>query len=604
MLKHPALRPLIKIWRLLDRGDRWQLAGIGVLMLIGSILEAIGVGLVLPFIAIIEKPSRLNDLLFWRHSAVPLTRQEEYQWLLILSISFAILFIGKNLFIAGSSYLQLKFLNEKRLKFSVMLLRSYLFKPYTFHLQNNTAKLTQNANNETANIFNGYLLPLLIIISESLIVFAIFAVIILSNPFISLIVIAVLAILSYLFFRFFRRKLKAIGAKRVHYAQKVVQSINQGLGGIKEVKVLGREQVFLDVYEQNLIEERKANFFLSFINQLPRAYFEILAVTTIILIIILTLIQRGSVAQVLPLISLFAAAAFRLLPSANRLIMNLNNAIFYSASVDIIYDDVLEARSLQIQRAEPAAVKPFRDRLELIDLYYTYPNAPSPALCGVSLTIKQGEMVGFVGASGAGKTTIVDLILGLLEPSQGDIRVDGESIYHNLAQWQRQIGYIPQTIYLSDDTLRRNIAFGLPDEAIDETAVWAAVEAAQLSTFVRTLPDGLDTVVGERGVRLSGGQRQRVGIARALYHNPSVLVMDEATAALDNQTEAGVMAAIQSLSRNKTIIMIAHRLSTVMECDRLYLMAHGQVVAVGSYPELLATSPDFRAMAQGYAKAN
>lgn len=604
MLKHPALRPLIKIWRLLDRGDRWQLAGIGVLMLIGSILEALGVGLVLPFIAIIEKPSRLNDLLFWRHSAVPLTRQGEYQWLLILSISFAILFIGKNLFIAGSRYLQLRFLNEKQLKFSVMLLRSYLFKPYTFHLQNNTAKLIQNANNETTNIFNGYLLPLLIIISESLIVFAIFAVIILSNPFISLIVIAVLAILSYLFFRFFRRKLKAIGAKRVHYAQKVVQSINQGLGGIKEVKVLGREQVFLDVYEQNLIEDRKANFFLNFINQLPGAYFETLAVTTIILIIILTLIQRGSVAQVLPLISLFAAAAFRLLPSANRLIVNLNSVIFYSASVDIIYDDVLEARSLQIQRAEPAAVKPFRDRLELIDLYYTYPNAPSPTLCGVSLTIKQGEMVGFVGASGAGKTTIVDLILGLLEPSQGDIRVDGESIYHNLAQWQRQIGYIPQTIYLSDDTLRRNIAFGLPDEAIDETAVWAAVEAAQLSTFVRTLPDGLDTVVGERGVRLSGGQRQRVGIARALYHNPSVLVMDEATAALDNQTEAGVMDAIQSLSRNKTIIMIAHRLSTVMECDRLYLMAHGQVVAVGSYPELLATSPDFRAMAQGYAKAN
>ncbi|WP_460192729.1 ABC transporter ATP-binding protein [Thermosynechococcus sp. FA-CM-4201] len=603
MLKHPALRSLGKIWRLLDRGDRWQLAGIGVLMVIGSIWEALGVGLVLPFIAIIEKPSRLNDLLFWRHSAIPLTPQEEYQWLLILSISFAILFICKNLFIAGSNYLQFKFLNEKQRKFSVMLLRSYLFKPYTFHLQNNTAKLIQNANNETTNIFNSYLLPLLIIISESLIVFAVFTVIILSNPFISLVVIAVLAILSYLFFRFFRKKLKEIGTQRVHYAQKVVQSINQGLGGIKEVKVLGREQVFLDVYEENLIEDRKANFFLNFINQLPRSYFETLAVTAIILIIILTLIQRGSMAQVLPLISLFAAAAFRLLPSANRLMVSLNSVIFYSASVDIIYDDILEARSLEIQQAEPVAIKLFRDRLELIDLHYTYPNASRPALCGVSLTIKQGEMVGFVGSSGAGKTTIVDLILGLLEPSQGDIRVDGESIYQNLPQWQRQIGYIPQTIYLCDDTLRRNIAFGLPDEAIDETAVWAAVEAAQLSTFVRTLPEGLDTVVGERGVRLSGGQRQRIGIARALYHNPSVLIMDEATAALDNQTEAGVMDAIQALSGEKTIIMIAHRLSTVMECDRLYLMANGQVAAVGSYQELLQNSPDFRAMAQGYAGA-
>ncbi|HIK35075.1 MAG TPA: ABC transporter ATP-binding protein [Thermosynechococcus sp. M98_K2018_005] len=604
MLKHPALRSLGKIWRLLDRGDRWQLVGMGILMLIGTILEALGVGLVLPFIAIIEKPSRLNDLLFWRHSAVPLTPQEEYQWLLILSISFAILFIGKNLFIVGSNYLQSRFLNEKELKFSMMLLRSYLFKPYTFHLQNNTAKLVQNASSETINIFTGYVLPLLIIISESLIVFAIFTVIILSNPFISLVVIAVLAILSYFFFRFFRRKLKEIGAKRVHYAQKVVQSINQGLGGIKEVKILGREQVFLDVYEENLIEDRKAHYFLIFINQLPRSYFETLAVIIIILIIILILVQQGSVAQVLPLISLFAAAAFRLLPSATRLMVSLNSVIFYSASLDIIYDDLLEARSLEIHQAEPVTIKPFRDRLELIDLHYTYPNAPRLALCGVSLTIKKGEMVGFVGASGAGKTTIVDLILGLLEPSQGDIRVDGESIYQNLPQWQRQIGYIPQTIYLSDDTLRRNIAFGLPDEAIDETAVWAAVEAAQLSTFVRTLPEGLDTVVGERGVRLSGGQRQRVGIARALYHNPSVLIMDEATAALDNQTEAGVMDAIQALSGEKTIIMIAHRLSTVMACDRLYLMANGQVAAVGSYQELLQTSPDFRAMAQGYAGAN
>ncbi|URR35325.1 ABC transporter ATP-binding protein/permease [Thermosynechococcus sp. HN-54] len=603
MLKHPALRSLGKIWRLLDAGDRWQLAGIGVLMLIGSIWEALGVGLVLPFIAIIEKPSRLNDLLFWRHSAVPLTPQEEYQWLLILSISFAVLFICKNLFIAGSNYLQLKFLNEKQRKFSVMLLRSYLFKPYTFHLQNNTAKLIQNANGETTNIFNNYLLPLLIIISESMIVFAIFTVIILSNPFVSIIVITVLGVLSFLFFRFFREKLKQVGAQRVHYAQKVVQSINQGLGGIKEVKVLGREQVFLDVYEQNLIEDRRANFFLNFINQLPRSYFETLAVIAIILIIILTLIQRGSMTQVLPLISLFAAAAFRLLPSATRLMVSLNSVIFYSASVDIIYDDILEARSLEIHKAEPVAIKPFRDRLELIDVHYTYPNAARPALQGVSLTIKQGEMVGFVGSSGAGKTTIVDLILGLLEPSQGDIRVDGESIYQNLPQWQRQIGYIPQTIYLSDDTLRRNIAFGLADEAIDETAVWAAVEAAQLATFVRSLPDGLDTVVGERGVRLSGGQRQRIGIARALYHNPSVLIMDEATAALDNQTEAGVMDAIQALSGEKTIIMIAHRLSTVMECDRLYLMANGQVAAVGNYQELLHISPEFRAMAQGYQGA-
>ncbi|WNC85945.1 ABC transporter ATP-binding protein [Thermosynechococcus sp. QKsg1] len=603
MLKHPALRSLGKIWRLLDRGDRWQLAGIGVLMLIGSLWEALGVGLVLPFIAVVEKPERLNALLFWRE--VPLTPAEQSQWLLILSAALGLLYVGKNLFIALSTYLQLEFLNSKYRKFSSLLLQSYLYKPYTFHLQNNTAKLIQNVNTEINNVFNLYLLPLLVIFSESLIVFAIFSVIIWSNPLISILVIALISTLSLLFFQAFRHKLKEVGQRRIDYAQKSIQSISESLGGIKEAKVLGREQQFLKTYAENMIEDRKANLVLQFIQQLPRAYFETLAVLTIILIVILNLLQRGNVAQVLPLISLFAAAAFRLLPSATRLTNNLNSVIYYSASVDLLYDDLLEARMLQAPSTSAAAAAPiFQDRLELIDLHYTYPNAPRPALCGVSLTIKQGEMVGFVGSSGAGKTTIVDLILGLLEPSQGDIRVDGESIYHNLPQWQRQIGYIPQTIYLSDDTLRHNIAFGLPAEAIDETALWAAVEAAQLATFVHTLPKGLDTVVGERGVRLSGGQRQRIGIARALYHNPSVLIMDEATAALDNQTEAGVMDAIQALSGAKTIIMIAHRLSTVMACDRLYLMANGQVAAVGSYQELLQTSPDFRAMAQGYAGAN
>ncbi|MFN4067268.1 MAG: ABC transporter ATP-binding protein [Thermosynechococcus sp.] len=604
MFKHPALRSLNKIWRLLDRGDRWQLLGIFLLMLITSLWEAVGVGLIFPFIAVVEKPARLNQLLFWR--TAPLTPTEEYQWLLLLSIALAALFIFKNLFIVASTYIQLKFLNAKECKFSVLLLRSYLFKPYTFHLQHNTATLIQNAARETNNVFNLYLLPLLIVISELLVVFAIFTVIFLSAPLISTVVIVLTVVLAYLFFRFFRHRLKQAGLQRVQYAQKVVQSINEALGGIKETKILGREQVFLDTYSENLLREKRTSLFQQIAFQLPRSYFETMGVILLILILIFSLLQRGTTAQILPLVSLFAAAAFRLLPSANRLMANLGNLIFYAASVDVLYHDLLEARTLEPPRL--SAVSPERgalwDRLELIDLYYTYPNAPRPALCRVSLTIKQGEMVGFVGASGAGKTTLVDLILGLLEPCQGDIRVDGESIYGNLARWQRQIGYIPQSIYLSDDTLRHNIAFGLPTEQIDETALWRAVEAAQLAEFVAGLPAGLNTVVGERGVRLSGGQRQRIGIARALYHNPSVLIMDEATAALDNQTEAGVMDAIQALSGEKTIIMIAHRLSTVMACDRLYFMAHGQVVAVGSYEKLLQTSPDFRAMAQGYAKAN
>jgi ABC-type multidrug transport system fused ATPase/permease subunit len=294
-------------------------------------------------------------------------------------------------------------------------------------------------------------------------------------------------------------------------------------------------------------------------------------------------------ASIVPTLALFAAAAFRLMPSVNRVLTAMQTLRYGLPVIDTLYEEL----KLEVPDAidDFSEVSPgFRQEIRLNEVSYTYQGALSPALNGLALSIKVGEFVGFIGSSGSGKSTLVDIVLGLLPCDSGRIEVDGQDIQENMRAWQNQIGYVPQAIYLTDDTLRRNVAFGLPNEQIDDVAVQKAIKAAQLEEFVATLPEGLETVVGERGVRLSGGQRQRIGIARALYHDPSVLVLDEATSALDTATESGVMKAVNALQGSKTIIMVAHRLSTVEHCDRLYKLEQGRIVGEGTPQDMLASS--------------
>jgi ATP-binding cassette subfamily C protein len=302
------------------------------------------------------------------------------------------------------------------------------------------------------------------------------------------------------------------------------------------------------------------------------------------------------------MLSLFAIAAVRLMPSAKRIISTITTIRYSKDSVDVIHYDLL---SLETTPTKTSLIKStqtsshlFQNTIELKNIYYQYPNASKLSLLGISLSITKGQAIALVGESGSGKTTLVDVILGLLPPSQGEILVDEENILSNLTNWQSQIGYIPQSIYLCDDTIRSNIAFGLPLDQINEEQVWKSLRAAQLGELIRNLPDQLDTLVGERGIRLSGGQRQRIGIARALYHDPEILVMDEATAALDNNTEREFMEALESMSKDKTMIMIAHRLSTVKNCEHLYLMQQGKIIGSGTYNELLSQSIEFRLLDQ------
>jgi len=376
------------------------------------------------------------------------------------------------------------------------------------------------------------------------------------------------------------------GLARQHHEGLRIQQLQQGLGSAKDIKLLGREGEFLAQYSVHNIQSARVAQYQATLQQLPRMILELLAVAGLAALVATLLAQGREMAGILPTVGLFAAAAFRLAPSVTRVLSAVQSFRYGMPVTNTLYDE------LKLTATEPAPRNPngpaaFQTEIRLADVRYTYQGAHAPVLNALCISILKGESVGFVGPSGSGKSTMVDVILGLLTPDEGQVMVDGQDVQRSLRAWQDQIGYVPQSIYLTDDTLRRNVAFGLPDDKIDDAAVQRAIKAAQLEDFVAGQPDGLETVVGERGVRLSGGQRQRIGIARALYHDPAVLVLDEATSALDTDTEAGVMQAVMALQGSKTILIVAHRLSTVEHCDRLYQLERGEVVAEGTPAEIL-----------------
>ncbi|MCT7990071.1 ABC transporter ATP-binding protein [Laspinema olomoucense] len=582
--------------------ERWQIAGLFVLILIGAGFETLGVGLVLPFISLLENPQRVQEtgLLRWFYQAVG--EPEIRQFLIGSCLGFIGIYLIKNIYLTGLNYLQYCFIYDKQMELGLRLFQSYLYSLYTFHLQRNSADLIRNLTAEISIFFNGVLFPGLLALTEVTFLACIALFLLVVEPVTSLAAAGGIGLATMFFYRLVGLKLSDLGRQRQYHQGQVFQTINQGLGGVKEAKVLGREQFFIEQYKRHNFSATRALQFSQVVTQLPRFFIESIAVVGLMLIVVSVLAQGRELSAVLPTLSLFAAAAFRLMPSINRILNAVTQMRFSSHSVYVLAHDLMELKAIEDpnQRANRSrtGVRPqgLETAISLRNVVYQYPGASDASLRGVSLTIPKGTSVGFVGSSGAGKTTIVDVILGLLPPTQGEVLVDGQDMYQDLSGWQRLIGYIPQSIYLCDDTLRNNIAFGIPADEINEDWIQSALESAQLTELVKSLPQGLDTLVGERGVRLSGGQRQRVGIARALYHNPEVLVMDEATAALDNQTEAGVMEAVEKLSGEKTLIMIAHRLTTVKNCDRLYFMQEGKIVDTGTYEQLSKTSKKFQKM--------
>jgi ATP-binding cassette, subfamily B, bacterial PglK len=446
-------------------------------------------------------------------------------------------------------------------------------------------------------VFRTVLVNAVMLVTDLLVIVAVMGVLVVASPAETLLAAGALSLLAFTMLRMTQSQVTKVGVHVQSLGRDLLKVINQGLGAIKEVKVLNRENYFLEQYHQMRERQSKLLCFYETFQNIPKLSLEALFTILLCGIVVLVTIEGRDRSTTIPLLGLFGYVGFRLLPSLAGITAKLQRLSFGSAAVNHVYEDYVRLAKGSPPPTPAAAALPFAREIRVDDVSYSYPAADRPALNHVSITVPYGSSLGIVGPSGSGKSTLIDILMGLLTPDSGRILADGVDTSTSVRAWQRNIGYVPQSPYLLDDTLRRNIAFGLPDSEVDEAAVVETVRMAQLNDLVAGLPKGLDTETGERGIRLSVGQRQRVVIARALYRRPAVLVFDEATSALDNLTEREITAAIDALAREKTIIIVAHRMTTVRNCDRIVFLVDGKIADVGTYDELLARNPDFSRLA-------
>ncbi|MER3434322.1 MAG: ABC transporter ATP-binding protein [Leptolyngbya sp. ERB_1_1] len=576
-----------------------QLPLLILLFLCNSFLDTLGIGLIGPFMALVSdagivqrQPVLIN--LYRLSGAISAN-----QFTVFVGLGIAAIFCLKLCLSYCSFRYIYKFTFEHQADLQRKLLHTYLSVPYTFHLQTNTALLIQSVVQETDLFCVGSLSPILLAISNGILILLIGALLALSN-FTVTVTIAGLILLVFLFYSGFRKQIAQWGKEGSEAYGEVIRIVNHSLGGLKETRIVGCEAYFESQLDFQVKRYATASSAYATVSQLPRLILEAVLMLFLVGFVSLTIMLGGDAKQLIPTLSIFALSSIRLLPSASHLIGAFGSIKNNSHNLHKLYLNLKEAEAASTSqplegysRAElpTASVRklPFQSAIDLHYISYRYPRAKQTALNQISLEIPKGKSIALIGRSGAGKTTLVDLILGLLIPDAGDIRVDGRSIYTDLRAWQNMLGYIPQSIFLTDDTIERNIAFGVPDHEIDQEKLQNAVRSAQLESLIEQLPEGLQTSVGERGARLSGGQRQRVGIARALYFEREILVLDEATSALDTETEQLVTEAIRSLAGTKTMIIIAHRLSTIQHCDRVYYLEQGQVAKAGSYEEVVVS---------------
>jgi len=566
----------IKTYQILlpqERKKGWRILA---LMVIGMGFEMLGIGMIIPVISIVlsDAPSApfLAGAVELPNALKQLTR---LQLATVSMAALIIVYLMKNAFLAFLAWKQASFTYGILRSLSERLFRTYMHKPYPFHLERNSSLLIRNATVEVTMFAGQALMPAMLLASVFLVMTGIGIMLLLFEPLGTILAACFLLSCAVLFNRYSKKITGQSGAIRQHHEGLRIQHIQQGLGGIKDVKLLGREEEFFTHYNHHNAHAALAHSKHATIAQLPRLILEFVAVTGMAILVITMIAKEREMLQIIPLLGFFAMATVRLLPSINRILVALQNLRYTGATIDTLHNEIVHCEEAQNMASE--APLHFEKYIHIHQLHFRY-NADKEALKNISISIKKGESIGFMGSSGSGKSTLVNLIIGLMSPTHGTIEVDGEDIQQNIRGWQNHIGYVPQSIYLTDDTIRRNIAFGLPDDMIDEDALKRAVRQAQLEAYIQTMPNGLETMVGEKGTKLSGGQLQRVGIARALYHNPDVLVLDEATSALDQQTEQEVMQAINKLQGKKTMIIVAHRISTLKHCDRIYHLRHGEII--------------------------
>lgn len=571
-----------KIAYIFDRNTKLQMLGLMIMTVIGAVLELVGVSILLPIIDLAVSPDRLMDNLYCRIIS-QIFHVTEYRDILLILIGVMLaVYICKNAFLAFMYNLIYHFSGQIHSKIAGRLINTYLVQPYAFFLRKNTSELIRSVKTDTIGFYQA-LYNFMMIISSGLISLCLIGYLAATNLIITLVVVVVVAVCALTLLRSFQKKSKDLGKETQNADARIIQSLQQAFDGIKEIKIYHKEDYFLEdfryIYHYSVEVARKANL----LSGLPKYLLETLAVGAILAVLAVSVISGGDLGKLVAQLAVFAAAFFKLLPNVNAIYAYSNTMMYNKASVDLVYHDLKEAEELlgrvTVEQENQKTIH-FCDRIEMRGITFRYENTDTDVIRDGSVNIRKGESTAFIGQSGGGKTTTVDVMLGLLKPQQGEILVDGSPISDNYFGWLGLFGYIPQFIYLYDDSIRKNVAFGIPEQEIDDAKVWEALTKAQMREFVESLPEGLDTEVGERGARLSGGQRQRIGIARALYNDPEILVFDEATSALDTETEKEVMSAIDSLHGSKTMIMIAHRLTTIENCDHVYRVENQRIEQV------------------------
>jgi ABC-type bacteriocin/lantibiotic exporter with double-glycine peptidase domain len=593
-----------KAWALLDVAEKrraWMVLGV---IVVSAFASAVMVGSVMPFIAVMAEPSRIEETpaLAWTYSTFGFT--SDYQFLVALGLASFIVIVLASLIQILRTWVVAWFSMMRIHSIGHRLLGAYLMQPYTFFLDRHSGEMGQRVLAETEQVVMRFLRFTAEFISSVLTTLAIVALLLWVEPVVAMLAFTVLGGIYLLVYQTSRRRLRQHGEARVEANRGRFRFVNESLSGIKDIKLLGREQYYLDRYAGPSVTMARSQAGITVLSQIPQYALQAVALSGVILLCLLLIDPADTtgenLGEILPIIGVFALAGQRLMPEFSKIYASLAEMQAGAASVNVIYADLVEGKPTNLAARHASNSIGLKNSLEIKGVSFSYSAAKRASLRAVSLDIKAGEKIGIVGGTGAGKTTFADVLLGLLEPAEGSLFVDEVQITRdNVRAWMNSVGYVPQDIFLTDSSVAENIALGFAPETIDRDRLRRAARVARIEDFIlQEMPQGYETLIGERGVRLSGGQRQRIGIARALYHDADLIVFDEATSALDNLTERDVMEAIDALPGDKTILIIAHRLSTVRRCDRIVVLEQGQIVGCGSWNALMAENAFFQRIAQ------
>ena len=558
-----------KILAILDSKQKLQGAFLFFLILIAMVFETMGIALIVPFLSLIMDPEGLSQYPAIKDFLFSYGNLSHPQIVVIAAIFMSTIFAIKSIYLTYKNWMQAKFVFALSGSLSQRLFSEYLYRPYLFHLQVNSAKLMQNIEREVSG-FTSFSVNALMLMTELLVVVGLGALMFYVNTQAASIIIVLFFIYGGLMFFYYRNRLLVLGFQRQNFEGEARKSAQEGFGGIKEIKLFGVENYFMNQYKKPIKELISVNTKHQLSLEIPRIWIEFFVIFIFSVLMVLMIYQDLNIVGLIPTLGMFAAIAFRVMPSVSRILHSIQEVKYYSPSFKILFDEFSLVKDTNIVSPDVGLFS-FNKEISLHDVSYTYEGSDKKILNNVSAIIPKNSFVGFVGSSGVGKSTLLDVLLGLISPDTGSIKIDGRDIASNTTIWQKSIGYVPQAVYLTDSTIKSNIAFGVDESSIDNHLLKNAIESAQLQDFIDDLPDGAETVVGERGVKLSGGQRQRIGIARALYNNPEVLVLDEASSALDINTESRFLKTIKSLSGYKTIIFVTHRESVMNFCDQVYI---------------------------------